>query len=296
MTSDPNPRRHTFDQVALLYDRVRPGYPEALFDDIVTFSRIPPGGRILEVGCGTGKATVPLASRGYRIQCVEPGANLAAVAEQNLAPYPNATLSIVDFETWPLEPGSFDLVAAASSFHWIDPAVRYRKAAQALKPAGAIALFWNLHVQTDRSAAFFAAVQEVYARVAPEMRKRFVGPPYPIDVQTPIKDELDGTHLFGEVTVYRYPWEAVYDAASYTSLLDTYSDHRSLEESTRSRLLGEIAELIDTRFGGRLLKEYLTILYMAHRRNRKEALLAMPAVGDDSDFERLPDRGRDVEL
>jgi antitoxin FitA len=28
----------------------------------------------------------------------------------------------------------------------------------------------------------------------------------------------------------------------------------------------------------------------------KEILLAMPPVGEDSDFERVPDRGRDVEL
>jgi 2-polyprenyl-3-methyl-5-hydroxy-6-metoxy-1,4-benzoquinol methylase len=84
MADEQNRLRATIDEVALLYDAVRPGYPEALFDDVVALSGIPPGGRILEVGCGTGQATVPFARRGYRILCVELGENLAAVARHNL--------------------------------------------------------------------------------------------------------------------------------------------------------------------------------------------------------------------
>src|SRR5919199_6293135 len=70
--------RTSFDEVALLYDQVRPGYPERLFDDVVALSGIPPQGRILEIGCGTGQATLPFARRGYQIQCVELGASMAA--------------------------------------------------------------------------------------------------------------------------------------------------------------------------------------------------------------------------
>src|SRR5215211_2269771 len=76
--------RTTFDEAASLYDQARPGYPEDLFDDIVSLSGIPAGGRILEIGCGTGQATVPFARRGYRILCIELGENMAAVARRNL--------------------------------------------------------------------------------------------------------------------------------------------------------------------------------------------------------------------
>ncbi|WP_392475982.1 hypothetical protein [Nostoc sp. C110] len=75
MADERSQLRSTFNQVALLYDQVRPGYPEALFDDVVSLSRINPGGRILEIGCGTGQATVPFARRGYRILCIELGDN-----------------------------------------------------------------------------------------------------------------------------------------------------------------------------------------------------------------------------
>ena len=77
--------RQTFDRAAVLYDRVRPDYPEALFDDLITVAGLTPGDRLLEVGCATGKATRPLARRGFRITCVELGAELAAAARRNLA-------------------------------------------------------------------------------------------------------------------------------------------------------------------------------------------------------------------
>src|ERR1051326_4367553 len=119
-------RRTPYDEIAQLYDQARPGYPEALFDDVVSLSGIVPGGRILEIGCGTGKATVPLARRGYRILGIELGANLAAVAQRNLAGYPEAEVRIGAFEEWPVEGEAFDLVIAATAFHWLDPAIAYQ--------------------------------------------------------------------------------------------------------------------------------------------------------------------------
>lgn len=266
MATDHSQRRVTFDQVALLYDQARPGYPAALFDDVVALSRIPPGGRILEIGCGTGQATIEFARRGYHIHCIELGANLAAVARLNLAAYPKAGISVSAFETSLIKDGTFDLAISATAFHWVDPAVRYQKTAQALKSEGAIALFWNNHVQTTVSADFFEAVQAVYLREAPEMAQGFSGLPHPTDVPEPIKEEIDQTGLFGEVTMRRYKWDLVYDALGYINLLNTYSDHRRLEDAQQERLFHGISELIDTQFGGRITKEYLTVLYVAHRK------------------------------
>ena len=57
MSKDLKHLRTTFNTSAEWYDRIRPGYPEALIDDVINLSAIPAGGRILEIGCGTGKAT-----------------------------------------------------------------------------------------------------------------------------------------------------------------------------------------------------------------------------------------------
>jgi 16S rRNA A1518/A1519 N6-dimethyltransferase RsmA/KsgA/DIM1 with predicted DNA glycosylase/AP lyase activity len=92
--------------VAYLYDEVRPGYPEHLFDDLASLSGTGPGAKVLEIGCGTGQATLPLAPRGYRVLCVELGANLAAIAQAKLADHPDSRVLTSSFEEWPLEKGA----------------------------------------------------------------------------------------------------------------------------------------------------------------------------------------------
>ncbi len=266
MSEDRERLRVTFDEEALLYDRARPEYPKALFDDLVSLSGIPPGGRVLEIGCGTGKSTLPLAQRGYSILCIELGANLAAVAQRNLAAFPNVQIIVADFESWPGEEAAFDLVTSGTALHWIDPSVRYYKIARQLRLGGTLAPYWYTHVHTDKEPEFFKEVQGVYERVAPEIidpTER--GLPRPEDVPTPEIDLIEATGLYGPVTVRRYPFDVEYDSESYVDVLSTYSGHRSLESGKRQRLLEAIATLIDTRYGGRITKGYLVTLYIAHR-------------------------------
>ena len=119
---DREGRRGTFDRVALLYDRVRPGYPERLLDDMTALSGTRPGARVLEIGGGTRQASVPLAQRGYRVCGVERGANLAAVARRNRAPDPGSEVHVGAFEDWVVQRQAFDLAVSAQAFHWLDPA------------------------------------------------------------------------------------------------------------------------------------------------------------------------------
>ncbi len=129
--------RKTFDKAADLYQRARPEYPRALFDHLISVTGLRAGDQLLEIGCATGKATLPLARPGFRITCVELGARLAAAARRNLAAFPDVEVSEGSFETWAIPPRiRFDLVVAATTWHWIDPAVRYVKAWEALRPEG----------------------------------------------------------------------------------------------------------------------------------------------------------------
>ena len=155
--------RQTFDQAADSYDRVRPDYPDELFDDLVALTGVTPGDHLLEVGCATGKATRPLARRGFRITCIELGAGLAATARVNLAGFPVEVIQGA-FEQWqPTEPAS--LVYAATAWHWIDPAVRYQRAWRALRPGGHLAIWGAGHVFTDGGDPFFLEIQDVYDEI-----------------------------------------------------------------------------------------------------------------------------------
>jgi SAM-dependent methyltransferase len=251
-----------FDEAAELYDRARPGYPAALFDDLARLAGLGPGSRVLEIGPGTGQATVPLAERGCAIVAVELGQHLAAVARRNLARFPAVRVVVSPFEAWPLPPEPFDAVVSATAFEWVDPAVRVTKAADALRPGGALATVATYHV-AGGTEAFFAEVQACYERWDPATPPALRLPPAGAIPQS--SAELDRSGRFGPATFRRYERDLSYSTAAYLDVLGTYSGHRALPPAARRGLLDCIARLIDTRYGGRLTKRYLTELRVAHR-------------------------------
>jgi SAM-dependent methyltransferase len=255
--------RETFDAAAERYDRARPGYPAAMFDDLADLAGIGPGCRVLEIGCGTGQATVPLAARGCQVIAVELGADLAAVARGNLARFPAVEVVAAAFEEWPLPAVPFDVVIAATAWHWLDPAVRVAKAAQALRPGGGLAVISTHHVAGGEQE-FFVRVQACYERWDPATPPGLRLPPA---TQIPMRsDELDRSGRFGRAVFRRYEWEVSYTTAAYLEVLSTYSGHIALAPEARRGLFDCVTGLIDGRYGGRISKRYLTQLLVAHSR------------------------------
>lgn len=251
--------RTTFDEVAHQYDEARPGYPEELIDDVVALATVPPGGNILEIGCGTGQATVPFARRGYRILCLELGGNLAALAAQRCRPYPRVAVQNAAFEDWPLWEKAFDLVMSAQAFGWIPPEIGFPKAAAALKGTGAIALFVNDHRGAD--TPFSRAAREFREATVPQLSGA-VREVSLDELERETREQIDGCGLFEEVAARRYPWTERYTAGRYVKLLGTYSAVRGLPEETRRAFLDGIGELVE-RFGGSVVAQYVAMLWVA---------------------------------
>ena len=252
--------RSTFDQAAELYDQARPGYPAKMFDDLAELTSIGPGSRVLEIGPGTGQATLPLAERGCQVVAVELGADLAAVARRNLAGFPRVEVVTAAFEDWPLPAEPFDLALAATAFHWIDPTVRVDKVADALRPGGWLATITTEHI-AGGDESFFAEAQDCYVRWDPDTPVALSLKPA-IDIPS-AHYGLDRSARFGPATLRRYESDWSYTTASYIDLLLTYSGHRALEPEAQRNLLDCIANLIDTGHGGQITKRYLTELRVA---------------------------------
>jgi SAM-dependent methyltransferase len=254
--------RAIFSEDAERYDRARPGYPAALYDDLARLAGIGPGCRVLEIGCGTGQATIPLAERGCQIVAVELGAELAEVARRNLARFPDVEVVTAPFETWPLPAEPFDLVLSATAFHWIDPAVRVIKSADALRPGGALATIATHHV-AGGTVPFFAEMQACYERWDPST------PPglrlEPAEAIPMEGEEIERSGRFEPPQFLRYPTDIPYTTASYIDVLLTYSGHRALGPDAQRGLLDCIAGLIDERYGGQIVKRYLSELRLARR-------------------------------
>ncbi len=258
MTKD-NSLRSTFNESAHDYNAVRPGYPDQLFEDVITLSGIPPGGQALEIGCGTGQATLPFARRGFHILCLDIGADLLAIAAKNLQAYPGVHFKNVSFEDWPVKSGEYDLVYAATSFHWIPPEIGYPKAAQALKPGGALAIFANTHPRPY--SGFFEEVQSVYRQYMPEPLNPDKRPVNAGEAEEQA-EYMRSTGLFRSVEVRNYPWTKIYPTGAYIQLLNTYSDHLALPDEQRHKLYQGIASLIDSHYGGKVERPYLTRLFV----------------------------------
>lgn len=254
--------RATFTEDAELYDRARPGYPHQTYEDLSDLATLGLGCRVLEIGCGTGQATVPLAATGCRVTAVELGSEMAEVARRNLASYPHAEVVVSAFEDWPLPPEPFDLVFAATAFHWIDPAVRIAKAADALRSSGVLAVVSTHHIKGG-SEEFFAETQPIYERFDPATPPGLRLSPAADIVSDDA--ELVASGRFGPVGIRRYEWDLTYSTQEYLDVLRTYSAHRALPAPAREGLLAGIADLIDTRHGGSITKRYMTELMTAER-------------------------------
>lgn len=255
-------RRITFEEVADLYNEVRPGYPDELINDVIALSGVPAGGQILEIGCGPGNATLHFARRGYRILGIELGERLAALAAQNCRAYPQVRIICRAFEDWRVEEGVFDLVFAADALHWIPPELAYPKAARALKASGSAAFFWNVPVKSD--AAWARAVAEVYRQHAPQ----FDNPEQSFSVDWlagVICENFAQSGCFGPVTVRKYAWTETQTAEHYLAQLRTYSGHRGMDAGTRRCLFDGIRDVIE-RQGGVVEKPQAAVLFVARRR------------------------------
>jgi len=263
-------RRHlgrVFEEVPALYDRVRPTYPEELFADLAAITGMEEGSSVLEVGCGTGQATRSLAALAGAVTAVEPGAGMAELARQRLATFPNVQVETSSFEEWDDRGRRFDVLVAASSWHWVDPSVGWQRAHDVLHPAGWMALLGNVVVRRLGEPEVYAETADVHERYSP-------GNPDWGD--PPLEDEVRATDegwglvddagaLFGPTIVRWYPMVQWFDGDGFADLLRSTSLYRRLDRDVREPLLDAIADRVRTRMGDRASRRYLSVLRVGQR-------------------------------
>jgi len=273
-----------FDDVAELYDRVRPSYPAELFDDLATLTGVRPGATVLEVGCGTGQATRGLLDRGWHVHAVEPGPAMAARAGENFTGRA-FTVDVTRFDDWDPAGATFPVLFSATAYHWVAPEVRWTKAAAVLDGDGVIALATNRTVAGGQFDEVYRASADLHARHAPEIDFGL-----PVTARS-IMDEIraarhdigavwDGADpksgpslagpLFAPPAIRFYEWEMSYGTADAVALLSTYSSYLRVPPERRTRLLDGIADIVETDFGGTVTRRYLGVLAVAERGGPEE--------------------------
>jgi SAM-dependent methyltransferase len=174
-----NPLRgfgQVFDQVADDYDAARPGYPPSLVAVAAERGGLAEGSRVLEVGCGTGKLTELLVARGWRVDAVDPGANMIAAARRRVGPTDAVAYHLGRFEEVDLPEGAFAAAFSATAFHWVDPSIGWAKVASLLEPGGLLALLTYIHLRDDESPEIERDLRAVVEKHAPHVTEQWREP------------------------------------------------------------------------------------------------------------------------
>ncbi len=268
MSDGPQPhfsdeQRLAFGRVAELYDRARPSYPAAAIDALLEYGGLVPGSRVVDVGAGTGKATELLAARGLDVTAIEPSAEMAALARVKLARWPGVTIVQSAFEAW--EPSErFDAVVSVQAWHWVEPAVRYARAHQALAAGAMLAAVWSFP-DWERCPER-DALSRAYRNAPVKLQADF--PMHPDSKPTRLagdwEAEIAAGSGFGAAEVRRFPWSEGYTGEAYTALLRTHQDHILLGDEDRAALMGAIERCIEGS-GGRVDLPLTTYVCLARR-------------------------------
>jgi SAM-dependent methyltransferase len=234
------------------YDRTRPSYPDALLRAVVAAA---PGPRVLDVGCGTGIAGRQLQAAGCDVLGVDPDERMARVARRR-----GLEVEVAAFEDWQPRARRFDAIVAAQTWHWIDPGVGARRAAEALRPGGLLALCWNV---VDPAPEIAGALSAAYRRALPDWDPWARPPLRAYDtLLEPVVEGIRRSGAFGEPERWRFGWERVYTRVEWLDQLPTGGDATQLAPADLDRLLGAVGEAIDE-LGGRLPMRYAAVAVVA---------------------------------
>lgn len=252
--------RLAFDEVPELYDRVRPSYPAELFDRL--FELLPVRPDIVEVGPGTGIATAELLARGAQVSAVEIGTRLANFVSARFAG--NAALRVVNssFEQAELPAASFDVVFAATAYHWIDEAAQIELPHRVLRDGGLLAVVNLIHVSSPSDGGYFDRVQPIYEAFGNHRR---VPPPTYDDADPEIAERLRESDRFSEPVVHRVGWDQRYSSDDYRSLLLTFSGTRAMPPAERADMVDQLVGVIDREYDGFVTRPLLATLTLAAR-------------------------------
>ncbi|MFE5309380.1 class I SAM-dependent methyltransferase [Isoptericola sp. NPDC056605] len=247
----------SFGVDAAAYDRARPRYPDALIAAVADAARDAAAGpvpRVLDVGVGTGIVARQLRAAGCDVLGVDVDERMAEVARRD-----GFEVEVARFEEWEPAGRSFDAVTAGQTWHWVDPVAGAARAADVLRPGGALTVFWNAGDPPHDLAVAFA---EVYREVLPGTPLAATGT---ASAETAYRqmveaaaDGLRRTGRFSAPSERRDTWERTYTRDEWLALVPTTGVATRLPAARLEPLLAGLGAAIDAA-GGRFVQQGFTL-------------------------------------
>jgi len=268
----------SFDVFAETYHSVRPGYPAQLYADIRKLCGLGNESRLLEIGAGSGIATVELAKLGGHVVAIEPGSHLAAIARKQTEGFKKVEILEGTFEGFESS-DCFDAILAFTAYHWIDQGIGYQKVRDLLDDAGSFVLVWNSFFLSDSPVT--AEVNRAYHECLPDA--------YPEEstveqvnegVLTKLhrrEQEVVQNLLLYTVSLRKYYTEYNYNAEMYPKLLNTFPKIVEVSEEKRKKFFARISEIVGRH--GTIAVPVLTTLLICKKRSGFLHAIANPKGG-----------------
>ena len=241
----------TFDTVADTYEKLRPGYVDELYQTIFNYTPINNTTRVIEIGIGSGQATLPFLKTGCELIAVDYGENFCEICREKFKSYPNFSAVSGRFEDVELN-GEYDLVYSASAFHWIPKEIGYKKVFDILKDGGVFARFANHPYRDKSNPALTEEIDRIYAEYYYKYYNK--EPEMPVEYneeQAKIRAEIALKYGFTDIQYKLFYRTRTFTAKEYIMLLGTYSDHIAIEEKIRTEFFSKIEDAIN-RHGGEI--------------------------------------------
>jgi len=270
----------SFDVFAETYHSVRPGYPAQVYTDIKKVCSLDSTSRLLEIGAGSGIATVEIAKFGSKIAAIEPGSHLAAIAREQTKEYRNVEVREEAFEDFQ-SAERFDAILAFTSFHWLKGEDKYQRVLKLLKDAGNLVLVWNYFFQTNSPAT--VAVNRVYheflSDVYPGQKSVYKVNEEVFSTLVKREQRVIQNPLFYPVFMKKYLVKYNYNSETYPKFLNTFPKVIAVAEERRAKFLQRISETVAKY--GKISVPVLTSLIICKRKD-----YFLQAVADSEKEER----------
>lgn len=242
---------------AAAYTEGRPEYPAMVFDVLQDSCDLRPGADVLEIGPGTGQATKRLVEAGAQVTAVEPDPGLATALRTRL---PIVKIIEATAEEAPLGEKRFDLVAAATSWHWVEPAIGHPRLVRALRPGGHLAIWWTIFSDPHRPDP---VVESVSHDLGYDVGGQRSGTRYQLD-EDARRRELCAAGLTG-VQVHRHAWSLAMTPARTRALFGSQIAILRLPADRQSDALDRLEAAAAAQPGSVDHRPLFTILYTARR-------------------------------
>lgn len=255
-----NDLSNTFDTAVSLYEKMRPGYVDDIYRAIFEYVHIDENSRVVEVGSGSGQATLPVLKTGCELTSVEYGENFSELLRNKFKEYERFKVITGKFEDVNLENNTFDLVFSATAFHWVPEEIGYPKLHSILKDGGAFARFANRPRICKDDPDFAAEIDNIYD----DYYNKYYGlrsgtKAWFTEDKAKEISLIPAKYGFRDIKYYLFYRDRVFTAKEYVGLLGTYSDHIAIEESIRKEFFDRIEEAINEHGGSITINDTLDL-------------------------------------